>query len=106
MTNTLVGMYFISNDRDHESYRIGQVISQIGDHYLVRFSPHSEGPLPPSPLELVSTEVLTETCRKCGSAHWEFFTDVESRGRWITWLDTPDPTSPDRKSKVVHLKHR
>ena len=32
-----------------------------------------------------------------------FFADVESRKRWMIWLNTPDPAN-DKMGKVVHLK--
>ena len=46
---------------------------------------------------------IQKVCDNCGSRHWQFFADVETRKRWITWLTTPDPAK-DKMGKVVHLK--
>ena len=32
-----------------------------------------------------------------------YFANVESRQRWITWLNSPDPAN-DKMGKIVHLK--
>ena len=36
-------------------------------------------------------------------ARWMIKADVESRKRWMIWLNTPDPAN-DKMGKVVHLK--
>ena len=44
----------------------------------------------PRPLNV---RVISKVCDNCGSRHWQFFPDVKTRQRWITWLTTPDPAS-------------
>jgi hypothetical protein len=46
---------------------------------------------------------FNKVCDNCGSRHWQFFPDLKTRQRWITWLTTPDPAK-DKMGKVVHLK--
>ena len=58
---------------------------------------------PPSRLEVLSSLEFNKLCDSCGSRHWRFFADVESRKRWMIWLNTPDPAN-DKMGKVVHLK--
>jgi len=83
-----VGMYFI--DEHGDDYRTGQIIAQISDgYYLAQF--------------VLSSADFNKVCDNCGSRNWQFFSDVETRKRWIAWLNTPDPAK-DKMGKVVHLK--
>ena len=94
-----VGLYFIDEERDET----GQIIAQISDgYYLAQFDCMRDN-VPPPPLEVLSSADFNKVCDNCGSRHWQFFADVESRNRWITWLSTPDPAK-EKMGKVVHLK--
>jgi hypothetical protein len=94
-----VGLYFI----DEERYETGQIIAQISDgYYLAQFDCIEKG-APPSRFEVLSSPEFNKLCDSCGSRHWRFFADVESRKRWMIWLNTPDPAN-DKMGKVVHLK--
>ena len=96
-----VGMYFI--DEHGEDYRTGQIIAQISDgYYLAQFDCMHDN-APPPPLEVLSSADFNKVCDNCGSRHWQFFADVETRKRWIAWLNAPDP-SKEKMGKVVHLK--
>ena len=96
-----VGMYFI--DEHGEDSRTGQIIAQISDgYYLAQFDCMRDN-APPPPLEVLSSADFNNVCDNCGSRHWQFFADVETRKRWFTWLTTPDPAK-DKMGKVVHLK--
>jgi hypothetical protein len=96
-----VGMYFI--DEHGEDYRTGQIIAQISDGYYLAQFDCTDDNVPPAPLEVMSTVDFSKVCDNCGSRHWQFFPDVKTRQRWITWLNTPDPAK-DKMGKVVHLK--
>ena len=88
-----VGMYFI--DEYDENYRTGQIIAQISDgYYLAQFD---------CTHEVLSSADFNKVCDNCGSRHWQFFADIETRKRWITWLNSPNPAK-DKMGKVVHLK--
>jgi hypothetical protein len=94
-----VGLYFI----DEERYETGQVIAQISDgYYLAQFDCIEKG-APPPRLEVLSSVEFNKLCDSCGSRHWRFFADVESRKSWMVWLNTPDPAN-DKMGRVVHLK--
>ena len=94
-----VGLYFIEEERDET----GQIIAQISDgYYLAQFDSIEKG-APPPRLEVLSSVEFNKLCDSCGSRHWRFFADVESRKRWMIWLNTPDPAN-DKMGKVVHLK--
>jgi hypothetical protein len=94
-----VGLYFI----DEERYETGQVIAQISDgYYLAQFDCIEKG-APPPRLEVLSSVEFNKLCDSCGSRHWRFFADVESRKSWMVWLNRPDPAN-DKMGKVVHLK--
>jgi hypothetical protein len=45
----------------------------------------------PPRLEVLSSVEFNKLCDSCGSRHWRFFADVESRKWWMIWLNTPDP---------------
>ena len=93
----LVGLYFM----DEERYETGQIIAQISDgYYLAHFIASRRAPRHPD-WSLISVE-FDKLCDSCGSRHWQFFADVESRKRWMIWLNTPDPAN-DKMGKVVHL---
>jgi hypothetical protein len=96
-----VGMYFI--DEHGEDYRTGQIIAQISDGYYLTQFDCTHGNVPPPPLEVLCSADFNKVCDNCGSRHWLFFADPETRKRWITWLNTPDPAK-DKMGKVVHLK--
>ena len=94
-----VGLYFI----DEERYETGQIIAEISDgYYLAQFDCIEKG-APPPRLEVLSSVEFNKLCDSCGSRHWRFFADIESRKRWMIWLNTPDPAN-DKMGKVVHLK--
>jgi hypothetical protein len=96
-----VGMYFI--DEHGEDYRTGQIIARISDGYYLAEFDGTDDNVPPAPLEVLSAADFNKACDNCGSRHWQFFRDVKTRQRWITWLTTPDPAK-DKMGKVVHLK--
>ena len=96
-----VGMYFI--DEHGEDYRTGQIIAEISDGYYLAQFDCTDDNVPPAPLEVLSAADFNKICDNCGSRHWQFFLDLKTRQRWITWLTTPDPTK-DKMGKVVHLK--
>ena len=96
-----VGMYFI--DEHGEDCRTGQIIAQISDGYYLAQFDCTDDNVPPSPLEVLSATDFNKSCDNCGSRHWQFFPDVRTRQRWISWLTTPDPAK-DKMGKVVHLK--
>jgi hypothetical protein len=102
---TIVGMYFIEDDaKDHSAYRTGQIVREFDGGYLIQVdSNRGSEPIPPA-LEAVSADSLTSVCDGCGSVHWKFFPDIESREKWIAWMDTPDPEDK-KKPKIVALKH-
>jgi hypothetical protein len=80
-------MYFI--DEHGEDYRTGQIIAQISDgYYLAQFDCTHDN-VPPPPLEVLSSADFNKVCDNRGSRHWQFFADVETRKRWITWLTNP-----------------
>ena len=94
-----VGLYFIDEERDET----GQIIAQISDgYYLAQFDCIEKG-APPPRLEVLSSVEFNKLCDSCGSRHWRFLADVESRKRWTIWLNTPDPAN-DKMGKAVHLK--
>ena len=94
-----VGLYLI----DEERYETGQIIAQISDGYYLAQFDRIEKDSPPPRLEVLSSVEFNKLCDSCGSRHWRFFADVESRKRWMIWLNTPDPAN-DKMGKVVHLK--
>ncbi len=72
-----VGMYFI--DEHGEDYRTGQIVAQISDgYYLAQFDCMHDN-APPPPLEVLSSADFNKVCDNCGSRHWQFFADVETR---------------------------
>ena len=99
-----VGMYFI--DEHGEDYRTGQIVAQISASVMAIIwpssmaqtitsrQPHWKCCPPPT-----STRSATIVAHAIGN----FFPDVKTRQRWITWLTTPDPAK-DKMGKVVHLK--
>ncbi len=91
----LVGLYFI----DEERYETGQIVAQISDgYYLAQFDCIEKG-APPPRLEVLSSVEFNKLCDSCGSRHWRFFADVESRKSWMVWLNRPDPAN-DKMGKV------
>jgi hypothetical protein len=96
-----VGMYFI--DEHGEDCRTGQIIAQISDGYYLAQFDCTDDNVPPAPLEVLSAADFNKSCDNCGSRHWQFFPDIRTRQRWISWLTTPDPAK-DKMGKVVHLK--
>ena len=94
-----VGLYFI----DEEGYETGQIIAEISDGYYLAQFDCVEKNAPPPRLEVLSSVDFNKVCDSCGQRHWRFFANVESRQRWITWLNSPDPAN-DKMGKIVHLK--
>ena len=95
-----VGLYFI----DEERYETGQIIAQISDsYYLAQFNSIDKG-APPPRLEVLSSVEFNKLCDSCGSRHWQFFPDVESRKRWMIWLNTPDPANDNLRLAALHWR--
>jgi hypothetical protein len=94
-----VGLYFV----DEEGSETGQIIAEMTDGYYLAQFDTIEKKAPPPRLEVLSSADFNKVCDSCGSRHWRFFAGVESRKKWITWLNTPDPAK-DKMGKVVHLK--
>jgi hypothetical protein len=95
-----VGLYFL--DEQGEDYRTGQIIAQISDGYYLAQIACTTMPRHPR-WKCCSSADFNKVCDNCGSRHWQFFADVETRKRWIAWLNMPDP-SKEKMGKVVHLK--
>ena len=94
-----VGLYFV----DEEGSETGQIIAQISDgYYLAQFDCVQKN-APPPRLEVLSSADFNRVCDSCGARQWRFFADVESRKKWISWLNTPDPAN-EKMGKIVHLK--
>ena len=93
-----VGLYFV----DEEGSETGQIIAQISDGYYLAQFDRQKNALPPR-LEVLSSADFNRVCDSCGARHWRFFADVESRKKWITWLNTSDSAN-DKMGKIVHLK--
>jgi hypothetical protein len=83
--------------------KTGQIIAEMIDGYYLAQFDTIEKKAPPPRLEMLSSADFNKVCDSCGSRHWRFFADVESRKKWLTWLNTPDPAK-DKMGKVVHLK--
>ena len=94
-----VGLYFV----DEEGSETGQIIAEMTDGYYLAQFDTIEKKAPPPRLEVLSSADFNKVCDSCGSRHWRFFADAESRKQWITWLNKPDPAN-DKMGKVVHLK--
>ena len=94
-----VGLYFI----DEEGYETGQIIAEISDGYYLAQFDCVERKCAAAPIGSIILGRFQQSLRQLWSAAWRSFANVESRQKWITWLNSPDPAN-DKMAKIVHLK--
>jgi len=98
----LVGLFLILDSPDHEHYRTGAIVADVGDCFLVQFDNIETGtPLPP--MELYTPEELSGTCERCGQKSASLFKTRAEMERWIAWANEPEKPE-GQTGKVVHLK--
>lgn len=86
---TIIGLHFIANSEDNESYRTGYIVSQVtSDHFLVQYDAMNGGDLT-IPMSIVSLEEMNQVCGDCGSKRWDFFRSREQLRDYIDWMNTP-----------------
>jgi hypothetical protein len=73
---SLKGKFMIVHDDDHEHFRTGEIIAEVGQglYYLVLFDQE-----PPRAMKLCGLDEMTHECEDCGTRAWLFF-DTRQRG--------------------------
>ncbi len=101
----LVGSFVLVTNKDHETFRTGEIIKQVSPgYYFVQFDAVGGDDMP-EPMELVGEAEMASVCENCGERQWSFFPSREQLQKYVAWLET----AAEPKIKVVpikdHLKH-
>jgi hypothetical protein len=101
VADTIVGMFLLLDNADHEYYRTGEIALAVGTCYLIQFD-RLESDQPQPPAELYTLEELSSNCENCGQKRGNLFKTRADMEQWIAWLNKPE--KPAGSGKVVHLK--
>ena len=102
VADTIVGMFLVLDNADHEYYRTGEIVVAVGNCYLIQFD-RLELDQPQPPAELYTLEELSSSCENCGQKCANLFKSRADMEQWIAWLNKPEKPA-DQPGKVVHLK--
>jgi hypothetical protein len=91
---TLVGKFITVDAEDHETFRVGEIVAKVDEHYFVRFeTPDDAMRL----VELWSIEQLAGACPSCGDHRVRFHESLEAVKEYVVWISKPD----DHELRVV-----
>ena len=102
VADTIVGMFLVLDNADHEYYRTGEVVVAVGNCYLIQFD-RLDLDQPQPPAELCTLEELSSSCENCGQKRGNLFNTRAGMEQWIAWLNKPEKPA-GQSGKVVHLK--
>ena len=95
---SLVGWWFVEGDKEHKSFRLGQIVGEIvgGLYYMITFqlTPDAEATYTP-PHEVISIANLNEKCNHCGERLWDLFQTREDRDAYVAEHTLPPGSPPD-----------
>jgi len=101
VADTIVGMFLVLDNADHEYYRTGEIVVAVGNCYLIQFDRLLDQLQPPA--ELYTLEELNSSCENCGQKCANLFKSRADMEQWIAWLNKPEKPA-GQPGKVVHLK--
>ena len=102
VADTIVGMFLVLDNADHEYCRTGEIVVAVGNCYLIQFD-RLELDQPQPPAELYTLEKLSSSCENCGQKCANPFKSRADMEQWIAWLNKPEKPA-GQPGKVVHLK--
>jgi hypothetical protein len=102
-TTSLVGLWLVLDSPDHQSFRIGRIVTAVGDSFLIQLETLEANHPGVSPMELATAEELSAVCPS-GIKLVSLFKTRDDMTAWIDWVTTPEKPARQTGSKIVQIK--